>query len=49
VALLAKCPAPEALPDVATANELAEFAAGALKYAACERARSIGFMEAWPK
>ena len=49
VALLGKCPAPENLPDIATANELAEFAAGALKYAACERSRSIGLLEAWPR
>jgi hypothetical protein len=34
---------------VATANEAIEFALGALKFAACERSRSIGFMEAWPK
>lgn len=46
---LGKCPAPEALPDMATANELADFASGALKYAACERARAIGLLEAWPK
>lgn len=49
VALLGKCPAPDDLPDMATAKELAEFAAGALKYAACERSRSIGLMEAWPR
>jgi hypothetical protein len=48
VALLGRCPAPEDLPDAATANELAEFAAGALKFAACERSRSIGLLEAWP-
>jgi hypothetical protein len=49
VALLGRCPAPEDLPDAATANELAEFAAGALKFAACERSRSIGLLEAWPR
>lgn len=48
VALLGRCPAPEDLPDMATANELAAFAAGALKFAACERSRSIGLLEAWP-
>ena len=49
VALLFKCPTPDDLPDLATAKELAEFAAGALQFAACERARSIGLLEAWPR
>lgn len=49
MALLMKCPAPDDLPDLATGKELAEFAAGALKFAACERSRAIGLLEAWPR
>lgn len=49
VALMFKCPAPDDLPDLATAKELAEFATGALKFAGCERARSLGLLEAWPR
>lgn len=49
VALLNKCPPPSDLPDMATANELSEFALGALKFGACEQARSLGLLEAWPR
>ena len=47
--LMFKCPTPADLPDVATARELAEFAAGWVQTAACERARSIGLLESWPQ
>lgn len=49
VALLFMCPAPEKLPEMATENELAEHDMQALRAWACERSRSMGFMEAWPK
>ena len=49
VALLMKCPTPDDLPDLATAKELAAFAHGALQWAACERSRAIGLLEAWPR
>jgi hypothetical protein len=49
VALLMKCPTPDDLPDVATARELAEFAAGWVRNAACERSRSFGLIESWPR
>jgi hypothetical protein len=48
-ALLMKCPTPDDLPDVATARELAEFAAGWVRNAACERSRSFGLIESWPR
>jgi hypothetical protein len=44
-----KCPTPDDLPDVATARELAEFAAGWVRNAACERSRSFGLIESWPR
>ena len=47
--LLFKCPTPDNLPDMAPGKELAEFAAGWVQSAACERARSFGLLEAWPK
>jgi len=44
-----RCPAPADLPDMATANELTEFAMGWLKYAACEHALRLALLEAWPR
>ena len=49
VALLQPCPTPDDLPDMASGRELAEFAMGWVRNAACERARSIGLIEAWPR
>jgi len=49
VALLMKCPEPQPLPDLATANEMGEALLQALRYASCERDRSMGFMQSWPK
>jgi hypothetical protein len=44
-----RCPTPADLPDLATANELAEFALGWVKAAACEHAKRIALLDAWPK
>lgn len=44
-----KCPAPAPLPDLATANDLTEFALGWIRAAACEHAKRLALLEAWPK
>lgn len=44
-----RCPTPDKLPDLATANELAEFALGWVRTAACEHAKRIALLEAWPR
>lgn len=49
VALLAKCPEPQALPDVAAVNDLVDTLMQALRWGSCERDRSIGFMQSWPR
>lgn len=49
VALLEACPQPDKLPDVASAREAIEWGIGWARNAACERARSFGFIESWPR
>lgn len=49
VALLQECPKPQKLPELATQNETLETLLEALRWGGCERSRSIGFMQAWPK
>lgn len=34
---------------MATAKEMAEVLLQALRWGGCERARSLGFLEAWPR
>lgn len=48
-ALFQPCQTPDDLPDVATAKDLVVALIQALQWGGCERARSIGLMEAWPR
>lgn len=49
IAGLTRCPVPADLPDLATARELAEFAAGWIQTAACEHGKRRLLVEAWPR
>lgn len=49
VATLTRCLMPDDLPDLATANELTKFALGWLEYGACEHAKRIALLRAWPQ
>lgn len=49
VALVSRCAAPPALPDMATARDLAEWAVMWVGTAGCERAKRQALVEAWPR
>ena len=44
-----QCETPDDLPDLATANELTDFAVGWMKAYGCERAKKRMLLEAWPR